>query len=75
MPDDDLRHYPKAAPETEEDWQRLHRAAYRSDMSWKVTRPMVAFATNWKAWVFLIGLFAALRRTELLAVLDLVWRK
>lgn len=72
MPDDDLRHFPKTAPESEEDWQRLHRAAYRSDRTWIVTAPMVAFVTNWKAWVFALSLIALLRRSEFAAILDML---
>lgn len=72
MPEDDLRHFPKGPPETDEEWQRLHRAAYRSDRSWIVTGPQVAFVTNWKAWIFAISMLLLLRRSEVLAVLDML---
>jgi hypothetical protein len=70
--DDDLRHFPKVPPESEEDWQRLHRAMFRADRSWIVTGPQVAFVTNWKAWIFGLSMLALMRRSEVVAVIDML---
>ncbi len=72
MADEDLHRYRKVSPESEEEWQRLHRAADRADKAWIVNAPLVAFAVNWKAWVFAIAMLALLRRTEVIAVLDML---
>lgn len=72
MADDDLRHFPKGPPETEEDWQRFHRAMYRSDRSWIVTGPQVAFVTNWKAWIFGLSMLILLQRSEVVALVDML---
>lgn len=72
MADDDWKHFPKGAPESEEEWQKLHRAVYRADRTWIVTGPQVALVTNWRAWVFAISLFALLRRSEVIALLDMI---
>ena len=72
MNNEDYRHYPKVPPETEEDWQRLHQAAERANKTWIVTGPMVAFVTNWKAWLVMLGFVALMRRSEVIAVVDLL---
>ena len=72
MADEDLHTYRKAPPDTDEDWQRLHRAMDRADRSWIVTGPMSAFAVTWKAWVFALSLMLILRRTEVDALLDMM---
>ena len=73
MSDDDLHTYRKAPPDTDEDWQRLHRAMDRADRAWIVTGPAVAFAENWKAWVFAIGMFFLLLRiNEIPELLEII---
>ena len=72
MADDDLHKYRKAPPETDEDWQRLHRALDRADKAWVVTGPAAAFAENRKAWAFGLVLFLLLRRNELPAILEMI---
>jgi hypothetical protein len=72
MADDEHKHFPKGPPESEEDWQKLHLAVYRANRTWIVTGPQVAFVTNWRALVFAISLFAILRRSEVVAFLDMI---
>ncbi len=72
MSDDDLRHFPKTPPESDEEWQRLHRAGYRSDQSWTVTRPVVALVKNWKAWTILVAVMAALKAGDTQALIEAI---
>ena len=72
MADDELHKYRKTPPETDEDWQRLHRALDRADKAWIVTGPAAAFAVNWRGWAFALGLLLVLRRNELPAILDML---
>ncbi len=74
MPDDELRKYRKTPPETDEDWQRLHRALDRADKSWIVTGPMSAFAEYRKSWALVVGVvtFLMLRKGELPAILEMI---
>ena len=74
MADDDLHSYRKTPPETDEDWQRLHRSMARADKSWIVTGPMSAFAEYRKAWAFAVFIvtFLMLRKGELPAVIELL---
>jgi len=72
MADDDLHTYRKTPPESDEDWQRLHRAMSRADKAWIVTGPASAFAENRKAWAFGLVLFLLLRRNELPALFEMI---
>ena len=72
MANDELHKYRKTPPETDEDWQRLHRALDRADKAWIVTGPMSAFAENRKAWAFGLALFLLLRRNDLPALLEMI---
>jgi len=72
MADDDLHTYRKTPPETDEDWQKLHRSMARADKAWIVTGPISAFAENRKAWAFGIMMFLLLQRNELPALLEMI---
>jgi len=67
---DDLHSYRKTAPESEEEWQRFHRAVNRADMMWPVVKPVQAFVVNIKAWLAIVAFLVFMRRTEVIAVLD-----
>lgn len=70
MADEDLHSYRKTAPESEEEWQRFHRAVNRADMMWPIVKPVQAFVVNIKAWLAIVAFLAIMRRTEVIAALD-----
>ena len=72
MDNDELQTYRKTAPDTPEEWQGFWRAKARADRAHIVTGPAVAFAVNWKGWLWAVGLFFILRRNELPALLDMI---
>jgi plasmid replication initiation protein len=76
MADGELHRYRKTPPETDEDWQRLHRSLDRADRAWIVTGPMSAFAEHRKAWATAIGIttFLMLRKGELPALMEFISR-
>lgn len=51
------------------DWARVRRAVVRVEKSWPVVGPIVAFTTNWKAWVAAAGFFLWLRGDDILTAI------
>lgn len=60
MAEEDLKNFPKAPPETEDEWRRINRAVSFSEEMWKIVGPVVAVKRSWKAWAaFVVVLTAA----------------
>lgn len=66
MADDkkDLEIHHSVAPDSDEGWQRIHRAVYRMEQAWPVLGPIVAIFTNWKAWAAGVAIYAFLARDD-----------
>ena len=70
--DEDLKIHRNEPPHEGEDWQRLHRAAWRADQTWLISRPIVAIASNWKALVGLGILIAWANRPDIMAAFQVL---
>ena len=72
MADDDLGIHHKEPPDTPESWQRLHRAAWRADQTWLISRPIVAVVSNWKALAAIVVILAWINRPEIIAAIKTI---
>lgn len=70
--DDDLNIHKGEAPKDEDEWRRIHRAAWRADQTWPISKPVVAVFSNWKAIIFVMVAIAWLNKPEIVAALTVL---
>ena len=75
MADDDLDIHRREPPETETEWQRLHRAAYRADQTWLISRPIVAVVTNWRALAIIAAVLVWVNKPEIVGAIQVLLGK
>lgn len=67
--DDDLNIHRSEAPRDEDEWRRIHRAAWRADQTWPISKPIVAVFSNWRAICVVVVAIAWLNKPEIVAAL------
>lgn len=68
MTEEKLRAGRETPPEDHE-WPGIWEALDRANKSWKVTSPIYAAVTNWKAFVLIVGIVTWINRPEIVAAL------
>lgn len=64
MSDDDTAKR-REPPKDHHDWGYIWEGAEKGHKSWTIAGPIYAAVTNWKAWLIIIGVVAALNRPEI----------
>lgn len=66
MADDDLHIHKDEPPENPQDWQRVHRAVHRTEVTWPLLGPVYAVLSNWKAIAIGLAFIVAINNPKLI---------